>query len=70
MWPPRAEAENEAEARRDTFPNANATYPSAMAKDLYDGIENHEKRGAQAAAFVPSSETQTTIQVNRELDLK
>ena len=49
--PPRAEAEKKAEARRDTLPNANATHPSAMAKDLYAATGNHEKRGSRAAAF-------------------
>ena len=49
--PPRAEAEKKAEARRDTLPNANATHPSAMAKDLYAATGNHEKRGSRAAVF-------------------
>ena len=49
--PPRAEAEKKAEARRDTFPTANATHPSAMAKDLYATTGNREKRGSRAAVF-------------------
>ena len=49
--PPRAEAEKKAEARRDTFPTANATHPSAMAKDLYAATGNREKRGSRAAVF-------------------
>ena len=49
--PARAEAEKKAEARRDTLPNANATHPSAMAKDLYATTGNREKRGSRAAVF-------------------
>ena len=46
-----AEAEKKAGTRRDTLPIANATHPSAMAKDLYAATGNHEKRGPRAAVF-------------------
>ena len=41
-----------------------------MAKGLYAVTGNHEKRGSRAAVFFSSSESRTTIQVNRELDFK